>query len=175
MAEVLKDLINEINTNLSQTSSSKKDEIRVMRAMLNDDSYEVSIYGKQGIEGSYCPAKEFKSMCSNIISGAAKIPKAEADVLVEKYECSKAEATSMINISKEFVNTYLQTGRKLHLGGREKSDVSLSLKKADETVRSYPQKVGVNEDGSAKYSKSPTKINAHESVRVHGPCPSWLR
>ena len=43
-------LLEEISTGLSQVSSSRKDEIRVMQAMLSDPSYEVSIYGKDGIE-----------------------------------------------------------------------------------------------------------------------------
>lgn len=169
------ELIKEIGDNLSQTSSSRKDEIRIMTAMLNDPSYEVAIYGKDGIEGTYNPAEDFRSMCASVISNAAKVPIAEATQLVSDYSVRKSEATTMVNISKEFVNTFLQTGRKLPLGAREKSDVSLSLKKVDATTRMYPQKIGVNDDGSDRYSKTPTTIPAHESVRVHAPCPSWVK
>lgn len=175
MAEKVNELVKEISTNLSQVSSSHKDELRVMKTMLNDPTYEVSVYGTSGIEGTYNPCKDFRSMCSSIVSGAAKIPQAEAETLVENYEIKKSEVGSMVNVSKEFVNTYLKTGRKLPLGGRENSDVSLSLKKVEESVRAYPKKIGVNEDGTDRYSKAPTKVNAHESVRVHAPCPGWLR
>ena len=114
-------------------------------------------------------------MGARIITSAANVPFTEAAMLMEDYSVSKAEATSMINLSKEFVNTFLKTGRKLPLGAREKSDVSLSLKKVDASTRLYPQKVGVNEDGTDRYSKTPTTIPAHESVRVHAPCPTWVK
>ena len=168
-------LIQDINTNLKQTSSSRKDETAIMQAMLSDPNYEVNIYGKDGIEGTYNPTNDFRAMCASIISNAAKVPNAEAVQLMSDYSVRKSEAASMVNISKEFVNTFLQTGRKLPLGAREKSDVSLSIKKVDATTRMYPQKVGVNDDGSDRYSKTTTTIPAHESIRVHAPCPSWVK
>lgn len=171
----VKELISEISTGLSQVSSSRKDEVRVMQAMLSDPSYEVSIYGKDGIEGTYNPTNAFRGMCASVISNAAKVPMAEANQLMDDYQVKKSEATAMVDISKEFVNTFLQSGRKLPLGGREKSDVSLSIKRVDSSTRLYPQKVGVNDDGSDRYSKTPTTIPAHESVRVHAPCPSWVK
>ena len=171
----VKGLIDEISTGLSQVSSSRKDETRIMQAMLSDDKYVVSIYGKDGVEGTYSPAGDFRAMCASVISNAAKVPMAEATQLMDGYAVRKGEATAMVNISKEFVNTYLQTGRKLPLGSREKSDVSLSLKKVEASTRLYPQKVGVNDDGSDRYSKTATTVPAHESVRVHAPCPSWVK
>lgn len=171
----VKGLIDEISTSLSQVSSSRKDEVRIMQTMLSDDKYIVSIYGKDGVEGTYSPASDFRTMCASIISNAAKVPMAEATQLMEGYSVRKGEATAMVNISKEFVNTYLQTGRKLPLGSREKSDVSLSLKKVEASTRLYPQKVGVNDDGSDRYSKTATTVPAHESIRVHAPCPSWVK
>lgn len=171
----VKELIDEISTGLSQVSSSRKDEARIMQAMLSDDKYSVSIYGKDGVEGTYSPASDFRAMCASVISNAAKVPMAEATQLMNGYAVRKSEASAMVNISKEFVNTYLQTGRKLPLGPREKSDVSLSLKKVDASTRLYPQKVGVNDDGSDRYSKTATTVPAHESIRVHAPCPSWVK
>lgn len=171
----VKELISEISIGLSQVSSSRKDEVRVMQAMLSDPSYEVSIYGKDGVEGTYNPTNAFRNMCASIISNAAKVPMAEANQLMDDYQVKKSEATTMVDLSKEFVNTFLQSGRKLPLGGREKSDVSLSIKRVDSSTRLYPQKVGVNDDGTDRYSKTPTTIPAHESVRVHAPCPSWVK
>ncbi len=175
MSESVKGLVNEIKTGLSQTSSSHKDEVRVMKAMLNDPSYEVSVYSKDGVVDTYNPCKDFRAMCSSIVSSAAKVPQAEAANMMESYEVKKSEAASMVNISKEFVNTFLHTGRKLPMGAREKSDVSLSLKMVAPSTRLYPQKVGVNDDGSARYSKSPTTVPEHEAIRVHAPCPSWVK
>lgn len=168
-------LINEISSGLNQVSSSRKDEVRIMQAMISDTSYSVDIYGKDGVESSYNPARDFQCMCASIISNAAKIPMAEAEQLMDGYEAKKSEAASMVNISKEFVNTFLKTGRKLPLGSREYSDISLGLKKVEASTRLYPQKVGVNDDGSDRYSKTPTTVPAHESIRVYAPCPTWVK
>lgn len=177
MAEnvTVKGLLAEISGNLSQVSSSHKDEVRVMQAMISDPSYEVTVYGKNGPEGTYNPTKEFRSMCASVMSHTAKISNAEATQLMDGYTVSKAEAESMVGVAKEFVNTFTQTGRKLPLGAREKSDVSLSLKNVEASTRLYPKKVGVNDDGSDRYVKTPTNIPAHESIRVHAPCPSWVK
>lgn len=169
------ELMKEIQSSLSQKIASKKDEVRVMQAMLSDPTYEVKVYGKDGVEETYNPAKDFRNMCASIMSSAAKISSAEAEQLMDGYELKKSEATAMVNLSKEFINTYLHTGRKLPLGAREKSDVSLSLKDVEASSRSYPVKIGVNDDGSDRYSKVPTVIPAHESIRVHAPCPSWVK
>lgn len=171
----VKGLLEEISNNLSQKSASRKDEIRIMQSMLSDPSYEVSIYGKDGIEDTYNPTNDFRSMCASVMTHTARIPMAEANQLMSDYQVSKSEAGSMINISKEFINTYIQTGRKLPLGPRETSDISLSQKKVEASTRLYPQKIGVNDDGSDRYSKTPTTIPAHDSIRVHAPCPSWVK
>jgi|GEM_PF-851885 len=174
-AVTVKELLGEISNGLSQVSSSRKDEVRIMQAMLSDTTYEVSVYGKDGIEGTYNPAKDFRGMCASVISNAARVPVSEAVHLMDGYAVRKAEAASMVNLSKEFVNTFLQTGRKLPLGPREASDISLSLKKVEASTRLYPQKIGVNDDGSDKYSKTPTTVPAHDSIRVHAPCPPWVK
>lgn len=175
MSEKVIDLINEIKSGLSQTSSSRKDEVRIMKVMLSDPTFEVTTYGKDGPDGTYNPCKDFRSMCSSVIASTAKIPQAEAESLMMDYEPKKSEATAMVGIAKEFVSTYVQTGRKLPLGGRETSNVSVSAKHVAEQTRPYPQKVGVNEDGSDRFSRSPTTVPAHDSIRVYGPCPSWIR
>lgn len=172
---IVKNLITEIGSNLTQRNTSRKDEIRVMQAMLSDTEYEVSIYGKDGVEETYNPAKDFQSMCASVMSNAAKISDAEAQQLMSGYNVKRSEAASMVNLSKEFINTYLHTGRKMSLGAREKSDISIVLNEVPQTVRYYPKKVGVNDDGTDRYSKVPATIPAHESIGVHSPCPSWVK
>ena len=122
----VKNLVKEIKDNLKQSSSSQKDEVRVMQAMLNDQSYEVGVYNKSGEVDTYNPAKDFRAMCTGIIASTTKITKNESAQLMENYEASKSDAATMVAISKEFVNTYLETGRKLPLGGREDHTYSLS-------------------------------------------------
>lgn len=173
--ESVKSLVKEIKSNLSQVSSSQKDEVRLMKAMLNDTSYEVDIYDKSGKIGTYNPSKQFRSMMSSVVSSTAKISGEEAKSLVDSYEFKKSDAESLVDFSKEFVNTYLKTGRKLPLGGRKKSNVSLVLKDIKETSRRYPRKVGVNADGTDKYEKGIVKVGAYEAVKVIAPCPSWVK
>ena len=173
--ENTKDLIKEIKDNLSQVSSSQKDEIRVMKAMMNDSSYEIELYGSDGVKDTYSPFKDSREMLSNILVNTTKISKDEAVKLSENYEFKKSDAETLVRISKEFVNTYLHTGRKLPLGGHERSNISLSLKEVKETVRMYPKKVGVNPDGSDKYEKVQTSIPSYEAIKVIAPCPKWIR
>ena len=171
--ENVKDLLCEIREGLTQkVSASQKDEVRVMKAMLNDRDYRVGVYSNSGLEGEICPSKEAREMIASAISGAAKIPQAEAEKLAEDYDFKKSEAINMINISKEFVNTYLETGRKLPLGGREKSNVSLIKKDIPNKTTTYPKKVGVDESGKPLYKTETTEIKAHSTVKASGSCPT---
>lgn len=169
------ELVKEIRDGLKQKNSSLKDEVRVMQSMLNDTSYKVGIYGKEGKEGDYCPAEDFKSMTASIISSAAKISKEEAKVLADSHNVSKTEAGSMVNISKEFINTYLDTGRKLPLGGREKTNFALSARKVEEKAKPCPIKVGVDEEGKGIYETPIKTIPAHIGLKAYGSCPSWIK
>lgn len=169
------ELVKEIKDNLSQVSSSNKDEIRVMQAMLNDRDYEVGIYTNAGLKETYNPAQDFRGMLSGIISNTTKISKEESAALVDTYEVSKSEASTMINVSKEFVNTYIKTGRKLPFGGREKSNIALSGKEIKETIKTYPKKVGVNEDGSGRYESGERRVPSHITAKVYGSCPDWVK
>lgn len=170
----VKDLVKEIHDGLKQKNSSQKDEVRVMQAMLNDTSFKVGVYGKDGKEGEYCPAEDFKSMASSIVASAAKINKKEAEEIISTYEVSKAEASSMVNISKEFINTYLDTGRKLPLGGRETTNFALVARQVEEKTKPCPKKVGVDESGNPIYDTPIKTIPAHTGLKAYSSCPSWM-
>ena len=159
----------------STCTASKKDETRVMKAMLNDTSYSVDVYAGTGKIGEFNPSKEMRSMCTSILSSAASIPLAEANSLMEKYTFKKSEATSMVNISKEFVNTYIHSGRKLNLGGREKSNISLSLKEVPAGERTYPQCTGTDKKGNKIYTTGKTYVKRYESIKVTAPSPEWVK
>lgn len=171
----VKSLISEIKSNLTQQNSSRKDEVRVMQSMLSDDSYEVGIYGKDGQESSYCPAADFKAMCASVMSRAAKITTAEATELMKDFVPNKTEAGIMVDLSKEFMNTYLQTTRKVHFGGREKLNVSMTLTDVPKSEKSFPRKIGVDDSGNNVYAKTPVTIPAHQTVKVTASCPDWLK
>lgn len=172
----VKTIVQDIKSNLSQKSCSQKDEVKVMQAMLNDKTYKVDIYSKEGKTGeTYCPSEDARSIVSSVLTNTAKISKDEASVLAEDHEFSKGEAGSMVGISKEFMNTYLDTGRKISLGGREKSNISFIGKDVEASVSRYPKKVGVDENGKDIYENATKNVPAHKSVRAAAPCPVWVK
>lgn len=175
MASTVQELIKEINETRTQTSASAKDETRVMRAMLNDPEFKVNVYGKSGVEGVYSPYEEARILVSNIVRDTTKISGKEASELAQSYEFGKQESNIMIGLSKEFINTYLETGRKLPLGGRADSNISIAKKIKKERSGGFPQKVGVNSDGTDKIVTSNETIPEHGSLRVYSQCPSWIK
>ncbi|MEE3397857.1 MAG: hypothetical protein VZR64_00205 [Eubacterium sp.] len=163
-------LIKDIKENLKQKSASKRDEVAVMKAMLNDTSFQVTDYATGE---SHCPATEYREMLSNVVSATTKITKAEASTLVAGYEAKKSDAETMVALSKDFINGALRTGRKVNLGATEKSNISIQLKEIPESEKKFPMKTGVNDDGTPRYEKAQTIIPAHEGLKVSSPCPTW--
>lgn len=169
--ESVQELIQDIKTNLKQKSSSKRDEVMVMRAMLNDKDFKVTDYATKE---QHCPAEEFRAMTANIVASTTKIPKVEAEAIVDTYEVKKSDAETMVTLSKDFLNSALRTGRKINLGATEKSNISIQIKEIPESQKKFPMKTGINDDGSPRYEKAETIIPAHEGLKVSSPCPSWV-
>ncbi len=166
----VEELLKDIRVNLTQHSASAKDEVRVMVEMLNDPSYKVSEYSAKGKIGEYCPYEDARKLVASVVASGAKVPVAEAKKIAADYEFSKSEAASMIGISKEFINTYVKTTRKLPLGGREKMSASLSLKEVQAQKKKLPN------NGLAANSKGgEIVIPAHEAIRSSSSCPAWTR
>ncbi len=169
------ELINTISSTRTQTSANAKDENRVALAMLNDPTYVVDIYNKNGISGQYSPYAETRSMVADIIKDTTKVSSAEAQELANNYQFNKNGAQTMINFGKEFVNTYVQTGRKLPLGCREKSNVSLSKKTKEAKVNSFPVPTAVDANGEKTYVTTAGMTPAYETLKVSGSCPAHLK
>ena len=167
------EVLAEIKESRKQVSASQKDEVRVMKAMLNDQTYEVGVYAKSGKVDTYNPAKDFRQMQANVVSQVAKIGKSEAESLMEGYEATNSDATSMVNISKEFVNTYLTTGRKLPLGGREKSNWQLHAVEVEEKEKKFQRKIS-NPDGTVTWEPGTRVVPAHIGIKAKGSCPVWV-
>lgn len=174
MSSVVESMVAEIKSNLSQKSSSRKDEVAVMQAMLNDTTYKVGVYKKDGLDSTYCPAEAAKEMAGRIIAGSTKMSAQEANTLGKNYQFTKADAGTMVDIGKEFINTYVQTGRKLPLGGRATSDVALEQREIEERQSGYPKKIGVDANGEDIYKITETKVPAHSGIKASSPCPSWV-
>lgn len=174
MSETSK-LIEEIRTGLSQKSASQKDEVRVMKSMLNDQEYVVGVYGSAGKIGEYSPFEDSRKMLASVINEATGVSKDEAATLANNHQFSNGESTSMVNLSKEFVNTYAQTTRKLPLGGRETSNVSLQGVHVDASTTRYPKKVGIDADGKGVYESTVKSVPTHDKIKAAAPCPTWVK
>lgn len=170
----VRELISEIKETRKQTASSRKEEIGVMQAMLNDTSYEVGVYGKEGKIGTYKPAEEFRKMQANVIASTTKISKTEAAELVSGYEFSKNDASALVDFSKEFVNTYLGCGRKLPLGGREETNYAL-LEKDSPKVEKIYQRRYKNDEGEIVWEPASKTVPAHKVLKAKAPCPTWVK
>lgn len=170
MSEVfnVNQMLEDIKGNIKQKKASSKDETAIMQAMLNDTTFSVDVYTNAGVT-SHCPATVFKSVMSNVISDTTKISKAESTELVNDYNVSKSVAESMTTIAKDFINTTLDTGRKVNLGGTKYSNISLTKVFVEETVKAYPHK---DENGNRTMENK--VVPAHEVLRSSSPCPKWV-
>ena len=162
------DIIKDVKSNVTQCSSSKKDEITVMQAMMNDTNFSVDVYSKGGKVDEYYPSRELRKVVTNVVASTTHIPVKEATELVNANEFTRVDAAAMVNMSKEFVNTYLQTGRKLPLGGRKNSDIELMWKNIEDRTTEIPIKSETGE-------RLNTFIPAHGGIKAINPCPEWLK
>ena len=114
----VKDLLEEIRntrnnkTTKSYITKSQKEEIRVMKTLMNDTEYEVDVYSNNGEISKFNPSETLRETLSNIIHSTTHISKEESDILMKQYEFNNKEAENLLNISKEFIHTYLETGKK---------------------------------------------------------------
>ena len=175
MADNVKNVVAGIKAGLTQKSASKKDEVLVMQAMLNDRKYTVDVYGKDGVQGQYNPSKDFRGVVSDIMSSAAHMQKAEAEKIVDGYDFKRNHAESMVSVAKEFINTYMETGRKMKLGGRKTSDVSIVKKDFAAGMRRYPTQIGVTDDGKPINGSSEVWVGAYSGIKASSPCPPCIR
>lgn len=165
--ETVKQLVSTIKKELSQSSASTKDEVAVMMAMLNDKTFVVDELGKDGqVVSSYCPAEIAENMAKDIIKGSTKVSTAEAEELAKNYQFGKKEASAMVTLSKEFTNTYLDSGRKIKYGNREGKSIVLVQKDKEATTCTFPKRVGYDDDGKPIYQLASTEISAYKEVKA---------
>lgn len=175
MSNNLKEVLATIKQSVKQHSASAKDEITVMQSMLNDREYGVEIYHKNGSTGEfYYPAQEFRGMVSDIVASTTKIGKDEASAIIDDYDFKRSQAKVMVDISKEFINTYLETDRKLKLGGRQTSNVSLMRKDFPSGKRRYPSRIGVRDNGEAIIEAREIWVDSYSGIKASSPCPPWV-
>jgi len=159
-------IIQEVQGRRTQRSVNVKEENLVMKELLNDRSFKAAVYGKDGVEDYICPAEEMDSMVGGIISKTTGISQPEAEKLAIEYEYTKNDAGHMINVSKEFVNTYMDTGRKMSLGKRKDSDISIAQKEVPARMRHVSKKIGIDEKGEDIRETIYVDVKEHKSIRV---------
>ena len=167
METTVKGMVAAIKKDLRQSSSSAKDEVNVMMTMMNDKSFSVDELSSDGqVVSTYCPAEVAQDLAANIIKGATKVSTAEAEELAKNHQFSKKEASSMVTISKEFVNVYLDSGRKLKFGNREGKSLVLSQKDREASTCTFPKRVGYGDDGKPIYQLSQAEIAPYKEVKA---------
>lgn len=163
----VKSVVSSIKKDLRQSSSSSKDEVTVMMAMMNDKEYKVDELGKDGeVVSTFCPADVAKDLAATIIKGATKVSSAEAEELAKNHTFGRKEATAMVTMSKEFVNTYLDCGRKIKFGNREGKSLVLSQKDKEASSCTFPKRTGYDDNGKPIYQLASTEIAAYKEVKA---------
>lgn len=173
----VQEIINEIRENRSQVAANGKDELNFMRTMLNDPEYEVDVYNSKEVVSTFNPCEAARETLAIGISGAAKISIDEATALAKEHEFGKKEAQNYIGISKQFILGYGETGRKINLGTRINSDISISMREEEAKPCSYPKKVGVDDSGKDIYENvvGEKMTPAHLKLSASSPCPAHLK
>ena len=169
------DQINQNNVKRIYDTKSSRDEIRVMQGMMNDTTYQVNVYQGNNITGIYNPAVTFRNMFSSVLSEMTGMNKIETNEIVKNYTFDQKSASTMVDFSKEFINTYLKTERKIPLGGRDKSNIALKSKTIPAGFIKYPVKITENNDGKVVCESKQAYVPEYKSVKIFAPCPIWLK
>lgn len=148
-------LIKEIIENTSQTAVNRIDEVRVMQSMLNDKDFKVAVYDKKkGFIGSRSPRDTAIDLTVDTLSGVTGMSSKEARTLAEEYEFTKKDAQRFVDISKDFIGTYMQSGRKIGIVNEPRGEISIGLKYIEEHDKSVPDK----ETGNTKIIKTGERL-----------------
>jgi len=158
MKSELETIIEEIKTSAKQISINKVDEVKVMKSMLNDKKYKIGIFDKnEGYIGDKCPAEEATNFIASVIQGATGLDGKDSRHLAENYEFTKKDAVFMVNNAKDFIETYMRTGRKMNIIQNGAGEASIYAKDIPAGTKNIPAKPGSPE---LKQIKTPayTKI-----------------
>lgn len=161
--QTMNDLMNEIKEiTKKQQSASKGDEIRIMQTMLNDPEFTTSVYDKtKGLIGTRCPREEAVKFASNLCSTITGLDNKSANELASSYEFTKKDANFLLNNCRDFINTYLSTGRKLPIAQGATVEASLVIRHIEERTKPVP-------NGSGE-----VKIPAFDKVVSKSKCPKY--
>lgn len=165
MEQTMKDLMKEIKeVTAKQRGASKVDEIRVMRTMLNDPDFTVSVYDKsKGLIGSRCPREEAIKFASNLCSSVTGIDSKSADELAANYEFTKKDAIFMIDNAKSFIQTYTASGRKLPILQSEDAQAEIFTRPIESKTKVIPS------------TGKTTTVPAYTKIICKSKCPKYAK
>lgn len=137
--ELLKEEIQKVT--YTQTSINKADELRVMTTMLNDPEFSVGVYDKKaGYIGQRCPHDEAVKFVGDVIQRATGLEKKDANHLASGLEFTKRDSSFLINNMKDFLATYMDTGRKMNIMQTESTEANIYSKKMKASTKTIPNK-----------------------------------
>ena len=160
-------VIKDIKDNLTQRSVNKIDENKVMRAMLNDPNFSISVYDRSaGYVGQRCPRQEAVKFLKNVISGATGLDRKDSEHLAENYEFTKGDANFMLTNMRDFLQVYTGTGRKINIIQSEKTEASIFTKPVGSIEKKVPDK---DNPGASKNIKTAPYVKLVSSSK----CPKY--
>ena len=147
-----------------QKSQNKGDEIAVAQTLLNDPDFQVGIYDKnKGLIGTRNVHEEAVKFVANVSSEITGLDKKTAEELANGYTFTKKDAIFIINTSRDFVQTYLKTGRKFNLVQSEDAEANIFLRPTPPKEKIIPTK-----DGTKL-----VKTGAFQKVACKSGCPKY--
>lgn len=139
---------------MKQKSQNKTDEITVAQTLLNDPDFKIGVYDKnKGLIGTRNVHEEAVQFVANVSSEITGLDKKTAEDLASKYTFTKRDAQFVLNTSRDFIQTYLQTGRKFNLVQSADSEANILLKPAPAREKIVPTKDGTKLVSTCAFNK----------------------
>lgn len=149
---------------MKQKSQNKGDEVAVAQTLLNDPDFQVGIYDKnKGLIGTRNVHEEAVKFVANISAEITGLDKKTAEDLASQYTFTKKDANFIINTSRDFVQTYLKTGRKFNLVQSEDAEANIFLKATPAKEKLIPTREGTKL----------VKTGAYQKVACKSGCPKY--
>lgn len=124
-----------------QKSQSISDQIRVQQMLLNDKEYEVGIYDRnRGRIGSRNVHHEAVNFVADISSAITGLDRQSAQEAAEGYTFTKKDASFFVNMTHDYLQTMLQTGRKVPIVQTEDSEASILYRAVESREKKVPGK-----------------------------------
>jgi hypothetical protein len=162
--ETMEELISEIRKiTKNQKAQSISDQVRVQQMLLNDPNYEVSIYDKsKGRIGSRNVHDEAIRFIADTTAAITGLDKQSARECAKSYKFTKKDANFFLNMTHDFMQTYLDTGRKLNIIQTEDSEASIFYRQIGVREKVIPSKNGS------------VKIPGYKKVIVRSKAPKYM-